>query len=119
MTYIKINKPSLDYDQFSDFHVFTMNNFVRNVMKNGKYKKAMRIVRLGLLFGLKKLYYKIRLNDGGNIIPRRMRVLKRTTLTTDILDAQAVREINDLKLDYSEYYCRKDAAEFTDFEHEK
>jgi ribosomal protein S7 len=82
MTYIKINKPSLDYHQYSDFHIFTMNNFVRNVMKNGKYKKAVKIVRLGLLDGLKKLFYKLRLNDAR--VARTYRTLKRTRLNRNI-----------------------------------
>ena len=80
MTYIKINKPSLDYHQYSDFHVFTMNNFVRNVMQKGKYKKAMKIVRLGLLYGLKQLYFKLRLNDT-RVVARTYRYLKRTVLS--------------------------------------
>lgn len=56
MSHFKINKDSLDYDYYAMFHSYTMNNFVRNIMRKGKYKKALRIVRLGLLGAIKKIY---------------------------------------------------------------
>ena len=56
MSYIKINKDSLDYDYYSMFHSYTMNNFVRNIMRKGKYKKALKIARLGLIGAIKRIY---------------------------------------------------------------
>lgn len=53
MTYLKINKDYLDYDHYAYLHSFTMNNFVKNMMQHGKYKKALKIVRRGLLDTLK------------------------------------------------------------------
>ena len=56
MSYIKIHKNSLDYDYHSRFHSYTMNNFVRNIMRKGKYKKALKIARLGLIGAIKRIY---------------------------------------------------------------
>ena len=84
MRYIKINKPSLDYNQFSDFHAFTMNNLVRNVMRNGKYKKAVKLVRLGLLYGLKELFVMFDLTD--ERVSRTFYPLPRTYLTEKTKD---------------------------------
>jgi len=33
-----------------------MNNFVRNIMRKGKYKKALKIARLGLIGAIKRIY---------------------------------------------------------------
>lgn len=57
MANLKINKDTLDYDYYSRFHSFTMNNFVRNIMQNGKYKKALRISREGLLQSLMEIKF--------------------------------------------------------------
>lgn len=62
MSYIKINKDYLDYDYYAMFHSYTMNNFVRNVMRKGKYKKAVKIVRLGLIGAMKRIYNSLRNN---------------------------------------------------------
>lgn len=56
MSYIKINKDRLDYDYYAMFHSYTMNNFVRNIMRKGKYKKALKIARLGLLGAIARIY---------------------------------------------------------------
>lgn len=84
MRYIKYNKPSLDYNQFSDFHAFTMNNLVRNVMRNGKYKKAVKLVRLGLLYGLKELFEMLAGSD--ERVARTFYPLPRTYLTKQTKD---------------------------------
>ena len=92
MAYIKINKSSLDYHQYSDFHVFTMNNFVRNVMQKGKYKKAVKIVRLGLLKGLKQLHVGLRYKEAK--VARTFFSLRRTHFHPD---TKAEIELNLVK----------------------
>jgi len=62
MSYIKINKDFLDYDYYAAFHSYTMNNFVRNIMRKGKYKKAIKIARLGLIGAIKKIFRSLRKN---------------------------------------------------------
>jgi len=95
MVYIKINKSSLDYHQYSDFHVFTMNNFVRNVMQKGKYKKAVKIVRLGLLKGLKQLYVALLNKDAK--VARTFFTLKRTHFHPDTKAQMELNLINKNK----------------------
>ena len=92
MAYIKINKSSLDYHQYSDFHVFTMNNFVRNVMQKGKYKKAVKIVRLGLLKGLKQLHVALLNKDAK--VARTFFNLKRTHFHPDTKSQMELNLIN-------------------------
>jgi len=95
MVYIKINKSSLDYHQYSDFHVFTMNNFVRNVMQKGKYKKAVKIVRLGLLKGLKDLHVALLNKDAK--VARTFFNLKRTQYHPDTKTQMELNLINKNK----------------------
>lgn len=63
MSHIKIHKHSLDYDYYAMFHSYTMNNFVRNIMRKGKYKKALKIARLGLIGAIKRIYHSLRANS--------------------------------------------------------
>lgn len=99
MTYIKINKPYLDYHHFSDFHVFTMNNFVRNVMQKGKYKKAVKIVRLGLLLGMKIFYTRYESLRFG----RSFRYMKRTEFHEETkLQLQTILNNKNQKFEFTE-----------------
>lgn len=98
MSYIKINKDTLDYHQFADFHAFTMNNFIRSIMRNGKYKKASKIARLGLILGLKKLHHAFHHDYIFDVfktytwaVPTRL-----NPKTKELLNAEVVNEIKNL-----------------------
>lgn len=98
MAYVKINKPSLDYHQFADFHAFTMNNFIRSIMKNGKYKKATKIARLGLLNALKKIHHAFHHKYVFDVY-KTFRRMKRTNLSPDTQD-RFISQLINKELDY-------------------